>query len=384
MVKTVTILGATGSIGDATCAVIAQYPDRFSVVGMTAWRNKDKAIALAQAFAPKRLAVSPEIYTDVKDALSGTTVEVVSGTEGLNWVASEPADVIVAAITGHAGLMPTLYAIAQGTTVALANKETLVSAGTFMMGAVAKTGCTLLPIDSEHSAIFQALDTSQFHLLDRLILTASGGPFRDIPAHHLHNVTVADALRHPNWSMGKKITIDSASLMNKGLELIEGCHLFHVSQDKIDVVIHPQSIIHSMVRYVDGSIIGQMGHPDMKVPVAYALSYPERMNVQTPLLDFATLGQMTFSTPRDDVFPALTIARECQRMGQGATNVMNASNEVAVHAFLQGRIRFTDMTEVVLNTLERADLNNYMTIEESIAQDATARNVAGIAVAKVS
>ena len=278
--KNISILGATGSIGENTCDVVAQHPDKFNVVAMTAWNNADKAIALANKFNPDYLAVSPQIYDIVQNALAGTGTDVVSGDDGLDTVASVPADVIVAGIVGQAGLLPTLTAVQQGTTVALANKETLVSAGTIVMDAVAQSGCTLLPVDSEHNAIFQCLDNP--HLVEKLILTASGGALRTTPTAELATITPAQAIRHPNWDMGAKISIDTATMMNKGLELIEACHLFALPPEKIDVVVHPESIIHSMVQYVDGSIIGQMGHPDMRVPIAYALCYPERIPVSTP------------------------------------------------------------------------------------------------------
>lgn len=379
--KNISILGATGSIGDNTCDVVAQHPDKFNVVAMTAWNNADKAIALAHKFTPQYLAVSPLIYDTVKNALSGTNTDVVSGADGLNTVASIPADVIVAGIVGQAGLLPTLTAVQQGTTVALANKETLVSAGTIVMNAVAQSGCTLLPVDSEHNAIFQCLDSPD--LVEKLILTASGGALRTTPTAELATITPAQAIRHPNWDMGAKISIDTATMMNKGLELIEACHLFSLPPEKIDVVVHPESIIHSMVQYVDGSIIGQMGHPDMRVPIAYALCYPDRIPVNTPPLDFATLGQMTFDNPRYDAFPALTIARECQTMGQGATNVLNASNEVAVQAFLDERIGFTQIIAVIMDVLERADLTPQTTMDGTLEQDTLARTMAGDVVAQL-
>ena len=377
MKKTITILGATGSVGDTTLEVIAKHEDDFTIVGMTAWNNVDKAIALAHRFAPQMMAVSEQSYDVVSAALEGTEVTVVAGTQGMNEVAQMPADVIMAAIVGTAGLEPTLNAIAQGTTVGLANKETLVSAGTLVMDAVQKSGCTLLPVDSEHNAIFQVLDRDKKHLLDKIIITASGGAFRDATAKQLQNATVEDALKHPNWSMGAKLTIDSASLMNKGLELIEACHLFDVDEQQIDVVIHPQSIVHSMVRYVDGSVLAQMGVPDMKIPVAYALSYPERIDVGTQSLDFTQLEQLTFREPNHRLFPALSIARECQRLGQGATNIMNAANEVAVAGFMNRQISFAEMTNIVLFVLETMDVSVTPTdLQHILEQDQQARLVA--------
>ena len=377
MTKKITILGATGTIGDATLQVIARHPDHFNVVGMTAWDNGDKAIQLAQKYAPAMLAVSDRAFVHVRDALADTDVEVVAGRDGLKRVAEITADVIIAGIVGTAGLEPTLTAIAGGTTVGLANKESLVSAGKIVMDEVARSGCTLVPVDSEHNAIFQVLDRDKQHLLDKIILTASGGPFRDFTAEQMSNITPEQALKHPNWSMGAKVTIDSASLMNKGLELIEACHLFHVDESQIDIVVHPQSIVHSMVRYVDGSVLAQMGMPDMKVPVAYALSYPERMDTGTPDLDFAQLGQMTFQAPNDGLFPALGIARECQRLGQGATNIMNAANEMAVDAFIKGQISFAEMTNIVLFVLETMDVTVIPTcLQDVLEQDHQARTIA--------
>ena len=377
MTKTVTILGATGSVGDATLDVITQHPDQFTVVGMTAWDNGDKAITLARRFSPQMIAVSEQAFATVRDALADTKTDVVAGGEGLKQVAQIPADVIIAGIVGTAGLEPTLTAIEQGTTVGLANKESLVSAGTLVMDGVVKSGCTLLPVDSEHNAIFQVLDPHKKHLLDKIIITASGGAFRDSTAEQLQHATVEDALKHPNWSMGAKLTIDSASLMNKGLELIEACHLFAVDESQIDIVVHPQSIVHSMVRYVDGSVLAQMGMPDMKVPVAYALSYPERMAVGTPILDFAQQGQLTFREPNHDLFPALNIARDCQRLGQGATNIMNAANEMAVDGFIKGQISFAEMTNIVLFVLDTMDTSVIPTdLQHVLEQDQHARTVA--------
>lgn len=354
MTKRITILGSTGSIGLSTLDLLERAaPGEFEVVGLSANRSVADLAAQAIKFSAQAVAIADEsCAADLREALSGTDVIVMSGATGVVELAAMPADITMAAIVGSAGLQPTLAAVEQGNTIALANKECLVCAGETFMRAVERHGATLLPVDSEHNAIFQVLEHDKPEGVRRLILTASGGPFRETTLEQLKTVTRENALAHPTWSMGAKISIDSATLMNKGLELIEAAWLFDRPSDAIGVVVHPQSVIHSMVEYVDGSVLSQMGSPDMRTPIAYALGWPDRMETPVERLDFATLGALTFEEPDLVRFPALRLAREALEAGGQAPCVLNAANEVAVADFLAGKIAFLDIARTCENTLD--------------------------------
>lgn len=351
--RSVTVLGATGSIGTSTLDLIAADPDRFTVEALTANRRADELAALAKQHRAKLAVVAdPAAYGDLKQALSGSGIEAAAGPDGLMRAAAVPSDWVMAAIVGAAGLPATLEAVRRGTMVALATKECLVSAGSLFMAEVERSGATLLPVDSEHNAIFQALAGEEnMASVERLVLTASGGPFRKATAEAMKQATPALALDHPNWAMGAKITIDSATMMNKGLELIEAHHLFGLPEERIDILVHPQSIIHSMVAFTDGSFLAQLGSPDMRIPIAYTLGWPERLQAATPRLNLADVATLTFEPPDPERFPPLRLAREALKAGGSAPNVLNAANEVAVAAFLEERIGFTDIAAIVEATL---------------------------------
>lgn len=350
--RRVSILGATGSIGASTLDLIARDAARYRIVALTAHTDAKGLAELAIRHNAEFAAVGdPECYGELKRRLDGTGVEAAAGDEALVEAARRPADWVMAAITGAAGLRPTFEAVRQGTHVALANKECLVCAGQVFMDAVSRSGAMLLPVDSEHSAAFQAIGRSAESAIERLTLTASGGPFRTWSRERMAAVRPEDALKHPNWSMGRKITIDSATLMNKGLELIEAYYLFPVAADRLGAVIHPQSIVHCLVEYADGSVLAQMSAPDMRTPIAYSLAYPERMWAPTERLDLARLKELTFETPDEERFPALRIAREALEAGARATIILNAANEIAVDAFLEGRIGFLSIPRLVEESL---------------------------------
>ena len=356
--KRIVILGSTGSIGTSTLDVVRRFPERFVVRALTAARNIERLAEQVVAFRPEMAVVlDAEGANALRQRLpQGLDVTIGYGSEGYRAAAAEvDADMVVAAMVGAAGLMPTLAAIAAGRDVALANKETLVMAGELVMAQVARRGVRLLPVDSEHSAIFQCLAGSRPADLDRIILTASGGPFRSWPAERFAAIGPQEALRHPNWQMGPKITIDSATLMNKGLEVIEARHLFAVPVGRIEVVVHPQSIVHSMVAFCDGSVMAQLGVPDMRGAIAYALSYPERLPLAQPLPDWAAIGALTFETPDRERFPCLGLAFAAGQAGGTLPAVLNAANEVAVQAFLDRRIGFADIPRLVGQAIESHD-----------------------------
>lgn len=354
MTRSVTVLGSTGSIGLSTLDLLGRSePGEFEVVGLSANRNVDLLVEQAKSHRPKAVAIADEtLEADLRHKLKGEGIDILSGREGLVELAQRQADVTVAAIVGAAGLEPTLAAVGQGNTVALANKECLVCAGGVFMDAVKAHGTTLLPVDSEHNAIFQVLDQDRPQGVRRLILTASGGPFRETPIERLRTVTREDALAHPVWSMGAKISIDSATMMNKGLELIEAAWLFNRPSSEVDIIVHPQSIVHSMVEYVDGSVLAQMGSPDMRTPIAYALAWPERMETPVERLDLAKISQLTFFDPDPVRFPAIRLAREALEAGGAASCILNAANEVAVEAFLNGHIKFLDIARICEGALD--------------------------------
>lgn len=355
MTRSITILGSTGSIGVNTLDLLGRAAEgKFKVVGLSANRNVDLLTQQAIQFQAEAVAIAdPAFESELREKLSPHAIDVLSGPDGLVELAQWTADITMAAIVGAAGLEPTLAAVGQGNTIALANKECLVCSGETFMDAVARYGTTLLPVDSEHNAIYQVLDKERPEGVRRIILTASGGPFRETPLSVLQTVSRENALAHPVWSMGAKISIDSATLMNKGLELIEAAWLFDRTSSEIDVVVHPQSIIHSMVEYLDGSVLAQMGSPDMRTPIGYALAWPERMETPVEQLDFAKVGQMTFFDPDLERFPALRLAREALEAGGQAACVLNAANEVAVEAFLKNQIGFLDIARTCERVLDQ-------------------------------
>ena len=369
------ILGSTGSIGTQTLDIVRLFPDRFHVHALTAYGNADLLVEQARAVRPDSVVIGDEAcYADVRDALTGTGVQVLTGTEGLCEAATLPGvDIVVAAVVGAAGLRPVLAAVEQGTTVAIANKEVLVVAGALVTERAKESGAALLPVDSEHSAIFQCLVGEPERSVERLILTASGGPFRTRPAGTFEAITRDEALAHPNWSMGPKITVDSATLMNKGLEVIEARWLFGLGADRIDVLVHPQSIVHSLVEFCDGSAKAQLGVPDMKVPIQYALTYPDRWPSPHERVDWMALRQLDFESPDTDRFPCLRLAYEALRAGGATPAVLNAANEAAVAHFLDDAIRFVDIPRLVEHALADLAGQAATSLEALEAVDAAAR-----------
>lgn len=368
--RRVTVLGSTGSVGSNTVELLAAYPDRFQVEALVAGRNVAKLAEQARLLRPALAVVADEgAYADLKDALAGTGIELAAGPDAVVEAASRPAaDWVMAAIVGAAGLAPTLAAIRRGATVAFANKEVLVCAGDLVMAEVRRHGATLLPVDSEHSAIFQVFDEARREGISRLVLTASGGPFRTWTRQAMEGVTPAQACAHPNWSMGAKISVDSASMMNKGLELIEAHHLFAMPEDRIDVLVHPQSVIHSLVEYVDGSVLAQLGTPDMRTPIAVALAWPDRLATPGERLDLVKAASLTFESPDPVRFPALDLARRALQSGGAAPTILNAANEEAVAAFLAGKLGFLDIPRVVescLAALPHGALETLAAVEEA-------------------
>ncbi len=376
--KNITILGSTGSVGVSTLEIVAAHPDRFRVVAMTAGKNLELFIRQIRQFAPRIAVVAS--HSDVprlKELCSNLDVTVLGGVEGLIAAATaDETEMVVAAIVGAAGLVPTAAAIRAGKDIALANKEILVTAGHLFMDLVAEFGVRLFPVDSEHSAIFQSIEGHRSEDISKIILTASGGPFLNTPTTQLAEVSVQDALNHPNWNMGKKITIDSATMMNKGLEVIEASWLFNTSVDKIQVNIHPQSIIHSMVEYIDGCVIAQLGTPDMKAPIAYALAYPERIVTGVKSLDLTALSGLTFYNPDTAKFPCLELAYRAATSGESMSAVMNAANEIAVSEFLAGHIGFTQIAATIERTMAAHTAHNLLSIDEVLKADLWGRECA--------
>lgn len=376
--KRIAILGSTGSIGTQALDVVRAFPYRFNVTVLTASNNAEQLIQQALEFKPKIVVIVNEShYLYVKTSLQGLPIEVFCGSEALEAaVELEEIDVVLNAVVGSAGLHPTVNAIRHGKDIALANKETLVVAGELVIDLVKKYGVKLLPVDSEHSAIFQCLTGEESNPIEKIYLTASGGPFRGKDRSFLENVTCEQALKHPNWSMGAKITIDSASLMNKGLEVIEAKWLFDLETDKIDVIVHPQSIIHSIVQFQDGSMKAQMGLPDMKLPIQYALTYPARFSNSFPRFDFMNYGSLTFEKPDLDTFRNLKMAYQALREGGNRACVLNAANEVVVDAFLKGEISFLGMSDVIEETLCQVKNSTTLHLDDYIAYDSESRIVA--------
>ena len=383
-IRHVSILGATGSVGAAAAILVANAPERFEAVAIAGGRDAEALAKTARLVNAKFVAIADTSqYAVLKHLLADTGAEVAAGDDAVVEAAKRPADVIVSAIVGAAGLAPTLAACDQGTVVALANKESLVCAGEVALARAKTAGATLMPVDSEHSAIFQCFEVDRAHAVERITLTASGGPFRTLSLAEMAHVRLEDALKHPNWDMGAKITIDSATMMNKGLELIEAARLFPVPEDQIDVLVHPQSIIRSMVSYRDGSVLAQLGAPDMQTPIAVALAWPDRMATPTDRLDLAALGQLTFEAPDPVRFPALRLAREALSAGGDRPAVLNAANEVAVAAFLARRIGYLDIAGIVEDTLNLLATVPANTLEHVQAADSAARTAATAAIERL-
>ncbi len=372
--RTISILGATGSVGTSTLDLVERSPERFEVIALTAARNV-AALADAARRTNARLAVIDDVTLlgELERRLAGTHCRAASGREALNEAAAGEAEWVMAAIVGCAGLEPVMAAVEAGRTIALANKEALVTAGALMIDAARRSGATILPVDSEHNAIFQCLAGSRLEDVARVILTASGGPFRKCSLQEMSGMTAAEAVAHPNWSMGAKISVDSATMMNKGLELIEAHHLFGLPSDRVDILVHPQSVIHSMVEYIDGSTIAQLGSPDMRTPIAHTLAYPERMATPVATLDLAQIGRLEFEVPDITRFPALRVAREALEGGGSEAVVLNAANEVAVAAFLAGRIGFLDIVPLVERAIAQAAAPAPRSIADVLDIDRSAR-----------
>ena len=375
--RTLSILGATGSVGQSTLDLVLGAPERFEVVALTAHRNVAD-LAKAARVTNARLAVigDPALHDALKDALTGTPTEIASGDAAITDAASRAADWTMAAIVGCAGLRSTMAALKCGRTVAFANKESLVSAGPLMMQAAAQSGATLLPVDSEHNAIFQCLAGNSAKSVRKIILTASGGPFRTATLDQMRAATPENAVKHPNWSMGAKISVDSATMMNKGLELIEAHYLFATESARLGVLFHPQSVVHSMVEYIDGSVIAQMGSPDMRIPIASTLAWPDRMETGAAPLNLATVGRLDFEEPDLVRFPALVLARDALEAGGARPAVLNAANEIAVAAFLARRIGFLAIADIVKMVLDRYDPSKPAAIEDVLVIDTEARRIA--------
>src|SRR5690348_11948319 len=379
--RSLTILGATGSVGTSTIDLIKRTPRRYRVEAVTARRNAAALAKIARQVHARVAAVGdPSVYAELKSALSGSGIEAAAGAEALVEAAQRPADWVIGAIAGAAGLKPTLAAIERGATVALANKECLVCAGGLFMRAAAKAGATVLPVDSEHNAIYQARGAGCREAVRRVILTASGGPFRTWSREAIAAATPEQALRHPNWSMGPKVTIDSAGLMNKGLELIEAHHLFNMPSQQIDVLVHPQSVVHGLVEFHDGSVMAQLGSPDMRIPIAHCLAWPRRIDGPAARLDLAALKQLTFEAPDLVRFPALGLARRAMETGGAAPTVLNAADEVAVSEFIAGRISFPAIAALVEATLDKAAKRGLLAeptgIDAALGVDHIARSLA--------
>lgn len=375
--RRVTILGSTGSIGCSTIDLIERDPEAYVVEALTANQNVEALADQARRFDARFVAVAdPDCYHALKSAMSGTSAEIAAGPDAIIEAAARESDWVMAGIVGAAGLEPTLQAVRAGAVVAFANKECLVCAGDLMLDEIARSGATLLPVDSEHNAIFQVFDFDKRESIEKIILTASGGPFRETSLEEMRAVTPAQAVAHPNWDMGAKISVDSATMMNKGLELIEAYYLFGIPEDRIDILVHPQSIIHSMVSYIDGSVLAQLGSPDMRTPISYTLAWPQRMTAPSARLDLGEIATLTFEAPDSERFPALRLAREALKTGGSAPTILNASNEVAVAGFLQGELGFLDIPRVVAETLEKMPVGVIGSVDDVLSVDGAAREVA--------
>ncbi|MGS4988913.1 1-deoxy-D-xylulose-5-phosphate reductoisomerase [Roseibium sp. RP-7] len=378
----ITVLGATGSIGQSLADLIQRNPDSYEVVALVANRNAAGLADMAKALKTGSAILAEEsCYPELKERLAGSGIATGAGEAAVLEAVTQDTDIVVGAIVGSAGLKPTMAAIRPGRRIALANKECLVCAGDLFMAKIRATGAELLPVDSEHNAIFQVFETDKADMVEKVILTASGGPFRSVSKADMAGVTPQQALKHPNWDMGARITIDSATMMNKGFEVIEASHLFPVAHDQLGVLVHPQSTVHGLVQYKDGSLLAQLGSPDMRTPIAHCLAFPRRMNVPVKRLDLAELGTLTFEAPDLDRFPALRLALEAMRAGGMAPAVLNAADEVAVDAFLKGRIGFMDIPAAIEEVLDAMGAGSKLTdaagVEDVLAIDAEARQKTG-------
>ena len=385
MKKKITIFGSTGSVGNSTLDIINLHKDKYELVGLTINKDYKQLISQIEKYKPKVVAIKdPRAFKLFKKEFSCSNVKVLGGENCLLDILDFESNFVMAAIVGSAGLLPVIEAANKGIDIGLANKESLVCSGKILQSILKESGATLLPIDSEHNAIFQVFEESNINEVEKIILTASGGPFYGKQKHELMEIKPEEAVLHPNWKMGKKISVDSATLMNKGLEFIEAHYLFDIPIEKIEVLIHPQSIVHSCVEYTDGSILSQMGTPDMKTPIAYALSYPKRISAPVKKLDLANVKQLSFHKPDNITFPALNLAIESIKVGGNAPTVLNAANEVAVDAFLQNKISFLSITKVVDLTLNKSNICQINSIDDVINEDFKAREISQDLVKKMS
>ncbi len=377
MKKKITIFGSTGSIGQSTLDVIKIHQDKYEVVGLTADKNYQQLLQQVQYFKPKVVSLNNnDSYKKFIDLNNDKNLKIINGQDSHHKILDFTTDLVMAAITGSAGLMPVVAALRKGLSVALANKESLVCSGSLITSLAKKNKAKILPVDSEHNAIYQVLDTKNRSKISRIILTASGGPFLNKKLGEMDKISPEEAVKHPNWSMGKKISIDSATMMNKGLELIEACYLFSMNHRKIEVVIHPESIIHSCVEYTDGSMLAQMGTPDMKTPISFTLAYPERINTNVKKLDLCKVKQLTFLKPDMKKYPCLELAYNSIEIGKSAPTILNAANEIAVDSFLNKKIKFLSISKVVEKTLNRSSISSINSIEDVIEIDNESRLIA--------
>jgi len=377
MKKKITIFGSTGSIGQSTLDVIKIHQDKYEVVGLTADKNYQQLLQQVQYFKPKVVSLNNnDSYKKFIDLNNDKNLKIINGQDSHHEILDFTTDLVMAAITGSAGLMPVVAALRKGLSVALANKESLVCSGSLITSLAKKNKAKILPVDSEHNAIYQVLDTKNRSKISRIILTASGGPFLNKKLSEMDKISPEEAVKHPNWSMGKKISIDSATMMNKGLELIEACYLFSMNHRKIEVVIHPESIIHSCVEYTDGSMLAQMGTPDMKTPISFTLAYPERINTNVKKLDLCKVKQLTFLKPDMKKYPCLELAYNSIEIGKSAPTILNAANEIAVDSFLNKKIKFLSISKVVEKTLNRSSISSINSIKDVIEIDNESRLIA--------
>ena len=377
MKKKITIFGSTGSIGQSTLDVIKIHQDKYEVVGLTADKNYEQLLKQVLYFKPKIVSINNnESYKKFINLNNDKNLKIVNGKNSHDEILDFDTDLVMAAITGSAGLMPVVSALKKGLSIALANKESLVCSGSLVTSLAKKNKAKILPVDSEHNAIYQVLDTKNKSKISKIILTASGGPFLTKKIEDMHEISPEEAIKHPNWSMGKKISIDSATMMNKGLELIEACYLFSVHQSKIEVVIHPESIIHSCVEYTDGSVLSQMGTPDMKTPISFTLAYPERINTNVERLDLCKIKKLTFHKPDLKKYPCLDLAYYSLELGKSAPTVLNAANEIAVESFLNNKVKFLSIAKIVEKTLKKSSISSINSIKDVIEIDKESRKLA--------